>query len=360
MFRNRKKGFTLVELLVVIAIIGILIALLLPAVQQVREAARRTDCKNRMRQIALAAHNFHDAHDRLPPATLGLKYLPSGQNLGSWIWDTFDAQNTSSLALIMPFMELTTLYDRYDSRGFDLNKTLDEMVDGNGDPVFPSGTLFLQPVDQLVSTAKVDDFICPSDTVNAGNVTFSILVSQPMQDSTNYYNEPMDDVIFIGFFTFRDFGYTNYAASGGVTGCVNSPTQFGKWSGMMSHRDRVTLESISNLDGTSNTIMYGEILGNIEDGVRDWAMAWMFAGVSRTWAWYWHFGQMTGRETGEIHWRYLGNGKWCDLESWGAAHPAGVNFAFGDASVHTVNRSLDWEAMYGLSGAKDGTPVVGY
>ena len=95
----RRHGFTLIELLVVIAIIAILIALLLPAVQQAREAARRTQCRNNMKQIALAAHNFHDDYNRFPPGFLG----PQNPT------DTIDSGGAqpyiATLAFLLPQME---------------------------------------------------------------------------------------------------------------------------------------------------------------------------------------------------------------------------------------------------------------
>jgi len=88
-----KRGFTLVELLVVIAIIGVLIALLLPAVQQARESARRTQCVNNLKQVGLAVHNFHDTYGELPPSRIQYEYLG---------WS----------ALLLPFMEQNNLFDQ--------------------------------------------------------------------------------------------------------------------------------------------------------------------------------------------------------------------------------------------------------
>lgn len=90
-----QRGFTLVELLVVIAIIGVLIALLLPAVQQARESARRTQCVNNLKQVGLAAHNFHDTFGELPPSRIQYEYLG---------WS----------ALLLPFMEQNNLFDQLD------------------------------------------------------------------------------------------------------------------------------------------------------------------------------------------------------------------------------------------------------
>ncbi len=97
----KHRGFTLIELLVVIAIIAILIALLLPAVQMAREAARRTQCRNNLKQLGLALHNYHDTHSTFPPGLIAADD------------DLQDAMH-SGLTLLLPQLEQTTVYNKYD------------------------------------------------------------------------------------------------------------------------------------------------------------------------------------------------------------------------------------------------------
>jgi prepilin-type N-terminal cleavage/methylation domain-containing protein len=105
---RRASGFTLVELLVVIAIIGILVALLLPAVQAAREAARRMSCGNNLKQLGLALHNYHDVHKVFPPALMS-----SGRYNNAAYYRTNWVKNTTGWTLMLPFLEQTAIHNRY-------------------------------------------------------------------------------------------------------------------------------------------------------------------------------------------------------------------------------------------------------
>jgi prepilin-type N-terminal cleavage/methylation domain-containing protein len=147
-------GFTLVELLVVIAIIGILVALLLPAVQAAREAARRAHCINNLRQIGIALQNYHTTHNRLPPATT---YGGGGTAVSGYPFTM----------LIFPFMEEQGLHDQIDA----IHEQ--HLARPNGDQrPFWNSSAFASLLDPILTGHVVPAFICPSDE-RAGTPFFS-------------------------------------------------------------------------------------------------------------------------------------------------------------------------------------------
>ncbi|QDT36942.1 DUF1559 domain-containing protein [Stratiformator vulcanicus] len=200
----KRKGFTLIELLVVIAIIAILIALLLPAVQQAREAARRTQCKNNLKQIGLALHNYHDNYKMFPA---GAYATVTGTN-GAWAWGT----------MILPFIDQAPLYDNLNA--------------GTADP-YDQANLVSEP---LVLTAMR----CPSDPGPTHNSIYPI----------NAINTTMSNYVGV-----------NSPLNAPVVAIANSTALTGVfvWGNFLSNthqRNSIAIRDIT--DGTSNTLAVGE------------------------------------------------------------------------------------------------------
>jgi len=210
--RHRPRGFTLVELLVVIAIIGILIALLLPAVQAAREAARRAQCSNNLKQIALAMHNYHDTYKCLPVGSFGCCW-------GSW------------LVAILPYIEQQPLYRQYDQNGkWDIP---DSSYRYSGSRNLP------------VTTTRVSSYTCPSDSPSEAD-NWSGITSHNY--GVNYGNTGFVNRSYIG---------PDADAEANVNGVLFGQAPF-TIGDATKRAQAFSLATIT--DGTSNTLMVGELV----------------------------------------------------------------------------------------------------
>ena len=298
--KSNPRGFTLIELLVVIAIIAILVALLLPAVQQAREAARRSSCKNNLKQIGLALHNYHDTHRVFP---FGLLYREGHANAAN-------LKVPGAFTMMLPFIEQGPLYD--DLAG-DTNDFRTEWSDGATDP----------------SAMIIDVYMCPSDVM----------------DNTNPQRQ--------------DNGKSNYVLIAGARRSDNSnhaaaDNYFGETDGIFYINSDTKLRDIT--DGTSSTFMVGERDGG-DGSAGSPRRAAVWIGSQRS---QWHnqqLGSTDGTNTSLLLNTAIVNGtsRWNSL---GSLHQGGAHFSMADASVQFVSENID-AGLYSALGTKAGGEVVG-
>ncbi|MBA2115741.1 DUF1559 family PulG-like putative transporter [Bremerella alba] len=305
MSRTKAKGFTLVELLVVIAIIGVLVSLLLPAVQQAREAARRIQCTNHLKQLGLAMHNYHDT----------FQSFPVGQFNGQQEEDTSQNPNRSTWFIaLLPFVEQSAMYDT----------------------VKPSmGTSSANTWDANVRNTVVSGFVCPSDPWG-GKVGVDGFQGNYLANATHE-----------------------------VMGRWNSK-EASMMSGLFFAGSHINLKDI--LDGTSNTLMFGEIrqspqenctIGNYWNG---WAMESMFCtvfGVNSP-----AFDFVPSGAMADNAWRLTqeipvspGAMTAYPLRS---AHPGGAMVTRADGSVSFLPETINTANLQNLSNRADGNVITSF
>ncbi len=238
---RRRPGFTLIELLVVIAIIAVLIALLLPAVQAAREAARRIQCVNNVKQLGLAMHNYHESNGSFPSSKIfNAQTRPcTNTNFGK------GCQNTPWFVLMLPLFEQGAMYN-----AFNFSVGTEGPMSGSG----PLGFL----VNSTVLTTKIGIFQCPSDTQNMINLP---LVLAPMGVSLPPFQATKGN--YAVHWGNTDFGQGVHDSY--FTAALHLQSAFGL-NGTGSGPSLVTVASVT--DGLSNTVFMSEVLQGASDDVR--------------------------------------------------------------------------------------------
>jgi prepilin-type N-terminal cleavage/methylation domain-containing protein/prepilin-type processing-associated H-X9-DG protein len=341
----RRRGFTLIELLVVIAIIAVLIALLLPAVQAAREAARRIQCVNNLKQIGLALHNYHQVHDKFP---LGVVMA----------WDTpftYGGHKWDAQMQLLPFIEEMPMYNAIN---FVWNPCCNT-AGGYG-------------VNGTVTKAKINGFLCPSDSL-AG------------QTNINSYNtscgttaNPLD-TITTGLFSHATTyginaildGTSNTIALGEAL--VGAPTWTYPWRGALGEvtglsaqvtgADDVTALPLATLNGIGGL----QTCDNAINAARAQGTPLPASGRGEYWAsaslGYSMFNTIVPPNSTAHEWgacsAYTGGNSVTESEFANASslHPGGANFVFADGSVHFLKSTINLQTYWALGTRSNGEVV---
>jgi len=325
---NRLNGFTLIELLVVIAIIAVLVALLLPAVQQAREAARRSTCKNNLKQIGLALHNYHDTHRTLPPGFIDDDIAPGGAIPSGPGGSADQAMYWTWSAFILPFVDQAPRYNQLNPG----DRRVIDVADGTN-------------ADRQLLQDVISVYRCPSD---------------PAPDVNTNGNRDIDAGLLTNFGNDLDVATSNYIA---VNTSGNLRPQQNRHDGLFGTNSRTRFRDVT--DGLSNTIAVGERAWRLSNFNLFAAIAMVQDG---------HVGSQTNWGLAESH----GGGEQplnCTFgaacrEGFSSVHTGGAQFLMADGAVRFISENIDHNPDTGgandflvnstyerLLGRNDGQPI---
>jgi prepilin-type N-terminal cleavage/methylation domain-containing protein len=348
----RKPGFTLVELLVVIAIIGVLVALLLPAVQAAREAARRTRCNNNLKQIALALHNYHDTHNVFPPGN----FFPAGRTpsplpavapnaSGCYVGTTGLRPGAPWTVLILPYVEQKPLYD-----------SLDFTIEFNAYSNIGTQTINTQRCEVPMQVYRCPSYgppphrWVPLTAVARTDGPYTKLVN-------NYYACMGGGPIMTSVVNTEDGCYNPSVPGGAIAQFKN---------GLIGVNTKNAMRHCT--DGTSNVVMLGESAYQGIELLRGWfngirsdttsanqppgniaGTAGVPNGGQR------HYVAFQGTATGNLNIHNALNTLY-----FGSQHPGSCQFAMADGSIHVINENINLAIYQRLGDMGDAQPAGGF
>lgn len=362
---SRRTGFTLIELLVVVGIIAILIALLLPAVQAARESARRAECKNHLKQIGLALHNYHDSMSLLPPA-----YISGPLPCPACIYPNADGcsecpgpvyRKGPATVFLLPYIDMGVLYQAIDFTAADIEVPAQYLA-ADGKPI---------------SQVSISTYMCPSDTQSGytpgPNGQLNYLVSSgPYSMASSHGNWGIncacDMTGTVATTEASDLTkYTETVPPGGSqplknnTGSNLSPGPFGKlyWNNVTGKPLGGCSSMAEMTDGLSNTIFVGEVRPTCSSPVRN---GWFQVGN----------GSGSASTAIPINWNTCqqnptaGQETNCNVYCSGntnlgfkSAHAGGCHLLFGDGRVAFVSENIDMWTYAKLGAKADGALIQG-
>lgn len=336
-FKFSRNAFTLVELLVVIAIIGVLIALLLPAVQQAREAARRMSCSNHLKQLGLATHNYHDTYGKMVYGADPQSATGPRRRGASWI------------TRLLPFLEQTAIANQYVYAG---DSTMQEGPSPNAD---------------LINGVVIGGLNCPSSPLPTqkeqgtnANGTVEVQLGNYVGVNGSYIQGGTIDTVST-FGNACDAYYGNTVANGAITFITppgdNQETFCAVRAGQIGFKDMV--------DGTSNTLMIGEqsdyqfgLDGVKEDRRSSSYLGGIWSGGAGATTWTqnlttvrYPIGAFGGDYNTAAYQHNL---------AFTSAHPGGMLGAMVDGSVQFVPETIDFAILTGLADRQDGSVLQSY
>jgi prepilin-type N-terminal cleavage/methylation domain-containing protein/prepilin-type processing-associated H-X9-DG protein len=350
----RRRGFTLIELLVVIAIIAVLIALLLPAVQSAREAARRIQCVNNLKQLGLACHNYHDVHLKFPPGVISL--APGQPGWGFW-----SAQNISWRILIAPQLEQGNVYNAVNFM----------LINGGGDSIatawYTQMTVYSCPSDgspRFVPNANATGGVGSYPAFGPPTPLGMPVGTAGTVPVTNYYMSHGDNYsVFplsganpwetpspVPAGTLQRIGWHGFWGTTGVipppAGDVESPLR-----GFSDYRTMGCTGIDGTTDGTSNTILLGEGLPEQDSNSEIWGATAVSMGTCLP------INLFTGRPFagfGSTDWTTRGS---YAIKGFKSKHPGGANFLFADGTVKFLKATVN-KYTYAALGSRAGGEVI--